>query len=217
MSSSTSAPGNGNPAAKTDLETLKNDMKALRSDLAALLRDTGSLAQEQAKAAAAKGRALAEDAGEKAEEYKEAVADKVREHPLAAVGIALAAGFVQIPARRVGEHVGHAKLLGEARVDPLEALLDHLEELTRASAREDAFAEAQLARDPRARSRRSHPTSLPAARFPPLRCQRSGGFVARCSATMPNERLRYATSVQPASRIHAESVRWSGHEITCGW
>ena len=27
-------------------------------------------------------------------EYKEAVADKVREHPLAAVGIALAAGFV---------------------------------------------------------------------------------------------------------------------------
>ena len=51
MSSSTSAPGNGNPAAKTDLETLKNDMKALRADLAALLRDTGSLAQEQAKAA----------------------------------------------------------------------------------------------------------------------------------------------------------------------
>ena len=94
MSSPTSASGNGNPAAKTDLETLKNDMKALRADLAALLRDTGSLAQEQAKAAAAKGRALAEDAGDKAVEYKEAVADKVREHPLAAVGIALAAGFV---------------------------------------------------------------------------------------------------------------------------
>jgi ElaB/YqjD/DUF883 family membrane-anchored ribosome-binding protein len=94
MSSTTSTPGNGNTAGKTDLETLKNDMKALRADLAALLRDTGSLAQEQAKTAAAKGRALAEDAGEKAVEYKEAVADKVREHPLAAVGIALAAGFV---------------------------------------------------------------------------------------------------------------------------
>jgi ElaB/YqjD/DUF883 family membrane-anchored ribosome-binding protein len=94
MSSSTSASGNGNPAAKTDLETLKNDMKALREDLAVLLKDTGTLAAEQAKVAAARGRALAEDAGEKAVEYKDAVADKVREHPFAAVGIALAAGFV---------------------------------------------------------------------------------------------------------------------------
>ena len=94
MSSTTSTPGNGNPASKTDFDTLKNDVKALRDDLAALLRDTGSVAQDQAKVAAAKGRALAEDAGDKAVEYKEAVADKVREHPLAAVGIALAAGFV---------------------------------------------------------------------------------------------------------------------------
>jgi ElaB/YqjD/DUF883 family membrane-anchored ribosome-binding protein len=94
MSSPSSASGNGNPAAKTDLETLKNDMKALRADLAALLKDTGAIAAEQAKAAAAKGRALAEDAGEKAVEYRDAVADKVREHPFAAVGIALAAGFV---------------------------------------------------------------------------------------------------------------------------
>ncbi len=69
-------------------------MKALRADLAALLKDTGAIAAEQAKAAAAKGRALAEDAGEKAVEYRDAVADKVREHPFAAVGIALAAGFV---------------------------------------------------------------------------------------------------------------------------
>ncbi len=96
MSSSTGSAsgGNGNPAAKTDLETLKNDMKALRADLAVLLKDTGALAAEQAKVAAAKGRALAEDAGDKAVEYRDAVADKVREHPFAAVGIALAAGFV---------------------------------------------------------------------------------------------------------------------------
>ncbi|RYY94939.1 MAG: hypothetical protein EON61_23155 [Alphaproteobacteria bacterium] len=93
MSSTTSTPGNGNPG-KTDFDTLKNDVKALREDLAALLRDTGSVAQDQAKTYAAKGKALAEDAGDKAVEYKEAVADKVREHPLAAVGIALAAGFV---------------------------------------------------------------------------------------------------------------------------
>jgi ElaB/YqjD/DUF883 family membrane-anchored ribosome-binding protein len=94
MSSSTSASGNGNPAGKTDLETLKNDVKALRADLAALLKDTGAIAAEQAKTAALRGRAMAEDAGEKAVEYRDAVADKVREHPFAAVGIALAAGFV---------------------------------------------------------------------------------------------------------------------------
>ena len=93
MSSTTSTPGNGTPG-KTDFDTLKSDMKALREDLATLLKDTGSLASDQAKAAAAKGRALAEDAGDKAVEYKEAVADKVREHPMAAIGIALAAGFV---------------------------------------------------------------------------------------------------------------------------
>ena len=71
MSSSTSASGNGTPAGKTDLETLKNDVKALRADLAALLKDTGAIAAEQAKAAAARGRAMAEDAGEKAVEYRE--------------------------------------------------------------------------------------------------------------------------------------------------
>lgn len=90
----TTTSGNGNTAGSPDLDTLKNDVKALRDDLATLLRDTGSVAQDQAKAYAAKGRALADDAGDKATEYKEAVADKVREHPIAAIGIALAAGFV---------------------------------------------------------------------------------------------------------------------------
>ncbi len=94
MTSSTSASGNGNPGSKTDFDTLKNDMKALRADLAALLKDTGALASEQAKAAAERAKVMAEDAGEKAGEYRDAVADKVREHPFAAVGIALAAGFV---------------------------------------------------------------------------------------------------------------------------
>ena len=93
MTSSTT-PGNGTSAGTPDLDTLKNDVKALRDDLAALLRDTGSVAQDQAKVYAAKGRALAEDAGDKAAEYKQVVADKVRDHPLAAIGIALAAGFV---------------------------------------------------------------------------------------------------------------------------
>ena len=93
MSSPSSTSGNGTPG-KTDFDTLKSDMKALREDLATLLKDTGSLAAQQAKAAADKGRELASDAGDKAVEYRDVVADKVKEHPLAAVGIALAAGYI---------------------------------------------------------------------------------------------------------------------------
>ena len=47
------------------------------------------------QAAADKGRELASDAGEKAVEYRDVVADKVKEHPLAAVGIALARFVVE--------------------------------------------------------------------------------------------------------------------------
>jgi ElaB/YqjD/DUF883 family membrane-anchored ribosome-binding protein len=97
MSSSTSTTGNGAPGAavmKTDFEALKNDMKALRADLAALVKDTGVVASEEAKRAAARAGRLAEGARDQASEYKDALEDKVREHPFAAVGIALAAGFI---------------------------------------------------------------------------------------------------------------------------
>ncbi len=93
MSTSSSASGSGTPG-KTDFDTLRNDLKAVREDLATLLKDTGALAAQQAKAAAEKGRELASDAGEKAIAYRDAVADKVREHPFAAIGIALAAGYL---------------------------------------------------------------------------------------------------------------------------
>lgn len=93
MSTSSSASGNGTPG-KAEFDTLKSDMKALREDLATLLKDTGAYASTQARFAGLKGRELADGAGEKANEYREAVADKVREHPLAALGIALAAGYV---------------------------------------------------------------------------------------------------------------------------
>jgi len=97
MSSSTSTSGNGAPGAaamKSDFEALKNDMKALRADLAALVKDTGALASEEAKRQAVRAGKLAEDARDHASEYKDVLEDKVREHPFAAVGIALAAGFV---------------------------------------------------------------------------------------------------------------------------
>jgi len=96
MSSSTSTTGNGAPAAamKTDFEALKNDMKALRADLAALVKDTGAIASEEARKAGQRATKMAEGAGKQALEYRDAVEDKVREHPFAAIGIALAAGFV---------------------------------------------------------------------------------------------------------------------------
>jgi ElaB/YqjD/DUF883 family membrane-anchored ribosome-binding protein len=97
MSSSTSTTGNGAPAAaamKTDFEALKNDMKALRADLAALVKDTGAIASEEARKAGQRASKMAEGAGKQALEYRDAVEDKVREHPFAAIGIALAAGFV---------------------------------------------------------------------------------------------------------------------------
>lgn len=93
MTTPSSSSSNGTPG-KADFDTLKSDMKALREDLATLLKDTGTLAAQQAKVAADRGRAMADDAGEKAIEYRDAVADKVKQHPFAAVGIALAAGFV---------------------------------------------------------------------------------------------------------------------------
>lgn len=93
MSTPSSTSGGGS-ASKADLDTLKSDMKALREDLATLLKDTGSIASQQAKAAAARAQKLAGDAGDKAVEFRDAVGDKVREHPLAAVGIALAAGYI---------------------------------------------------------------------------------------------------------------------------
>jgi ElaB/YqjD/DUF883 family membrane-anchored ribosome-binding protein len=92
MSSPTSA--GGQPGSKADLDTLKADVTALREDLATLLRDTGSLASAQARAAAARAQKMAGDAGEKAIEFRDAVGDKVRQHPFAALGIALATGFI---------------------------------------------------------------------------------------------------------------------------
>jgi ElaB/YqjD/DUF883 family membrane-anchored ribosome-binding protein len=92
--SATTPSGNGASAGKADYDALKADLKALRADLAALVNDTGKIASEEAKRQTVKARALADDAGKKATEYRDIVEDKVRDHPFAAIGIALAAGFV---------------------------------------------------------------------------------------------------------------------------
>jgi ElaB/YqjD/DUF883 family membrane-anchored ribosome-binding protein len=94
MSTSTTTPGNGSTAVKSDYEALKNDIKTLRADLSALVSDTGKVASEEAKRQAAKASRAAEGAGKQMAEYRDIVEDKVRDHPFAAIGIALAAGFI---------------------------------------------------------------------------------------------------------------------------
>lgn len=91
--SATTPSGNG-ASAKADYDALKADLKALRADLAALVNDTGKIATEEAKRQSAKAQKLADDAGKKAGEYRDIIEDKVRDHPFAAIGIALAAGFI---------------------------------------------------------------------------------------------------------------------------
>ncbi|MDZ4759759.1 MAG: hypothetical protein SGJ21_01635 [Alphaproteobacteria bacterium] len=94
MPDMTPAPGAGLTAGKSDYDALKNDIKALRADLSALVQDTGKVAGEEAKRQAEKARMLADSAGKQMTEYRDVVEDKVRDHPFAAIGIALAAGFI---------------------------------------------------------------------------------------------------------------------------
>src|ERR1700742_4627715 len=94
MASSTTTTGNGAGAVKSDYDALKNDVKALRDDLAALAQNAGRAASEEARRHAKKAGKYAEGAGKQVEEYRDLVEDKVRDHPFAAIGIALAAGFI---------------------------------------------------------------------------------------------------------------------------
>jgi ElaB/YqjD/DUF883 family membrane-anchored ribosome-binding protein len=95
MASSTTTSGNGVSAGvKSDYEALKNDVKALREDIAALAKDAGKAASSEAQRQAKKAEKYVDSARTQAGEYRDIVEDKVRDHPFAAIGIALAAGFI---------------------------------------------------------------------------------------------------------------------------
>jgi ElaB/YqjD/DUF883 family membrane-anchored ribosome-binding protein len=77
----------------SEMQALKNDMAALRADL--------TLAAERARDAAARETAqgarrlgdMASDAIQAVDDYGDMLEGRIREHPFAAVGIALAAGY----------------------------------------------------------------------------------------------------------------------------
>lgn len=88
--STTTAPAK----ATSEIDEIKEHLKDLRDDFAALAATTTKLAAGQAKQQIRRAGHLAEGAAEKAATYREAVTDKVKEHPLAAIGAAVLAGIV---------------------------------------------------------------------------------------------------------------------------
>lgn len=98
-------PANGAPDTTKQVTTeafdrLKADFGKLSEDVRTLLLDAGDAAKAESKHTIRKGKALAEDAAEQAMDAKAALEDKIRAHPLTAVGIALGAGILIAALRR---------------------------------------------------------------------------------------------------------------------
>ena len=79
---------------QSDLDALKDDMLAIRADLAALLSSSTRAASDEARRQAERVVEMAEDVALTAEDYRGMLEERVRSHPLAAVGIALVAGML---------------------------------------------------------------------------------------------------------------------------
>lgn len=77
-----------------DADTLKKDIDALREDVRTLMTDLGAVAKKSSERGLAQGKDVADQALERATEARSTVEDKVRENPLAAIGIALGAGVL---------------------------------------------------------------------------------------------------------------------------
>lgn len=90
---SASADGDESPL-KDDVEMLKEDLAKLRADLKSMFGDLKGYASAQAKDGVAKGKELAEDAGEHLDAARDDLQKRIREKPLAAVGIAFGAGLL---------------------------------------------------------------------------------------------------------------------------
>lgn len=79
---------------KEDVDLLKEDIAKLRKDLQSIFGDLKTYASAQAREGVAKGKELAEDAGDQIEAARDDLQERIREKPLAAVGIAFGAGLL---------------------------------------------------------------------------------------------------------------------------
>ena len=85
-------------AVEGDFGALRKDIDALREDVSALLKHSGKLADVKTRQNIEKGVEAGKEAADKAaksiQSASNAVEDRIRENPLAAVGIALGAGVM---------------------------------------------------------------------------------------------------------------------------
>lgn len=90
----------GGKQSGTDTGEIMEHVHAIREDFAALAGATGKLATGQFQKQAKRVGNLAGSAGEKAASYRDLLTDKVKDHPLASIGIAVLAGVILSSMRR---------------------------------------------------------------------------------------------------------------------
>ncbi len=83
-----------------DLKQVREHVSAIRQDIALLAATTTSWLADQARSQARRFSDLGKDGVDKAGVYRDAVASKVKDHPLAAVGLAVIAGLALSSLRR---------------------------------------------------------------------------------------------------------------------
>lgn len=77
-----------------DLDEIKKDLSALKQDFSNLFESIGKAAKSKTNEGASKGSDLADQLGSNAKETQAYVEDQIKTRPLAAVGLALGAGFL---------------------------------------------------------------------------------------------------------------------------
>lgn len=87
-------PKDKDPKRNGELSDLKADIEALRGDFSKMMADTSALAKTKSQEAVDRSREALNDAGEQLKTQKDKVEDRVRENPLAAVGIAFGVGVL---------------------------------------------------------------------------------------------------------------------------
>ena len=79
---------------KDDVENLRKDFDSLKDNVSSLMSHVGQFASAKAGEVPEQTRELAGEAKDKIEGYGNAVPDRIREKPLAAVGIAAGVGVL---------------------------------------------------------------------------------------------------------------------------
>lgn len=81
-------------SAEADVNQLKSDLASLRDDVSALLKNAGAYTRAQSRRGLDEGRRAAGDAQEQVDEARDALVEKIKQNPFAAIAIAAGAGFL---------------------------------------------------------------------------------------------------------------------------